>query len=368
MQPYRSFSGTIGGESSEVGRGTGLSPSQLRVLTLVLGRTRRADLGVDLLPLRARGPRLMATLKWLEQHEYLRKVATGHVVALLALPRLRSEKAVEILIAARTIYQVLREHYRRHQAAPLAVGAISERVGMAQTQVADVLCYMLHASWSSGQTISLHDVESTLNVGEETVSFRNFDDLIAREEWWRAERAGNPWAGVALATIDEVRTGMDDPASTEKIVPNDLERLVLHSRIEAVVRQLLMDGHYALAIQRACIVLEQMVQERAGRTDLSGAPLMRAVFGTSAPSLRFEPLSSDPRGGEQDGLMQLYTGAMLALRNPRAHAIVEDPLDRTLEVLGFISFLCHSLGRVVRMPLAAVSREPRGQGIPSSNT
>ncbi len=41
--------------------------------------------------------------------------------------------------------------------------------------------------------------------------------------------------------------------------------------------------------------------------------------------------------------MHLYEGAMLALRNPRAHKLVEDDPERAMEFIAFVSLLAKLL-------------------------
>ncbi len=47
-------------------------------------------------------------------------------------------------------------------------------------------------------------------------------------------------------------------------------------------------------------------------------------------------------------MMFLYSGAMLALRNPRAHELIEDDPDMALEYIAFISLLAKSLDKAER--------------------
>jgi hypothetical protein len=44
-------------------------------------------------------------------------------------------------------------------------------------------------------------------------------------------------------------------------------------------------------------------------------------------------------------MMFLYAGAMLALRNPRAHKLIEDIPEQALEYIGFLSLLAKALDR-----------------------
>lgn len=121
--------------------------------------------------------------------------------------------------------------------------------------------------------------------------------------------------------------------------------LDIHPDIVRATEKLFRDGHYANAIEDACKVLDGLVKARSGRADLSGTDLMQTVFSPKAPILRFNPLQTETDKSEQQGMMYLYAGAMLALRNPRAHALIKDDPEQALEYLGFLSLLAKLLDR-----------------------
>jgi uncharacterized protein (TIGR02391 family) len=60
------------------------------------------------------------------------------------------------------------------------------------------------------------------------------------------------------------------------------------------------------------------------RTDPSGTELMQLVFSPKSPILKFNEQQNDSERSEQQGMMFLFSGAMLAIRNPRAHGLVQD--------------------------------------------
>jgi uncharacterized protein (TIGR02391 family) len=124
--------------------------------------------------------------------------------------------------------------------------------------------------------------------------------------------------------------------------------LDLHPEIERAIGKLFRDGHYANAVEDACKVLDGMVKIRSGRTDISGTELMQAVFGPKSAILRFNQGQTETDRSEQQGMMFLYAGAMLALRNPRAHALIQDDPEQALEYLGLLSMLVKALDRTER--------------------
>jgi uncharacterized protein (TIGR02391 family) len=124
--------------------------------------------------------------------------------------------------------------------------------------------------------------------------------------------------------------------------------LDLHPEIDRAVSSLFRSGHYANAIEDGCKALDALVKMRSGRYDLSGTELMNTVFSVKNPILRFNDGETESDKSEQQGMMHLYAGVMLAFRNPRAHEIIEDDPEKALEVLSFISFLAKVLDKATR--------------------
>jgi uncharacterized protein (TIGR02391 family) len=124
--------------------------------------------------------------------------------------------------------------------------------------------------------------------------------------------------------------------------------LDLHPEIDRAASMLFRDGHYANAVEDACKVLDAFVKMRSGRFDRSGTELMQEVFSVKNPVLKFNGLQTDTDRSEQQGMMFLFAGAMLALRNPRAHEIIKDDPEQALEYIAFLSMLAKALDRTTK--------------------
>lgn len=122
----------------------------------------------------------------------------------------------------------------------------------------------------------------------------------------------------------------------------------IHPNILIASGNLFKDGHYSNAVEDACKALDALVKMRSGNYDLSGTSLMQTVFSSNSPVLKFNNLVTDTEKSEQQGMMFLYSGAMLALRNPRAHEIIKDDPEIAIEFIGFISLLAKSLDRTTK--------------------
>jgi len=126
------------------------------------------------------------------------------------------------------------------------------------------------------------------------------------------------------------------------------EGLHLHPRIASVSAELFRDRHYRNAVLDASVALVNFVKEKSRRQDLDGADLMRKVFSKNNPILAFNNLTEPTELDEQEGLMHLFEGAVLALRNPRAHGLSADSPEEALEFIALLSLLAKQLEKTTR--------------------
>lgn len=143
-----------------------------------------------------------------------------------------------------------------------------------------------------------------------------------------------------IAAVRVLKERMDEiDEDSESSALRAYENLELHAEIKRAAGQLYQDGHYAQAISTAVIALNDFVRLRSGVSDKDGTNLMEFVFNPSKPTLRFNDLSDDSDRSEQRGFMMMYSGAVVGLRNPRAHKIIKDDPEEALEYIAFISLL-----------------------------
>lgn len=147
--------------------------------------------------------------------------------------------------------------------------------------------------------------------------------------------------------LEEKRKDLEIIIGKKKYIAFD--DMDLHPRIAAVASDLFRNGHYPNAVFDAAKALVNYVKERSGRHDIDGAPLMRAVFSKNDPILAFNDLMDQSDLDEQEGMMHLYEGAVLAIRNPRGHTFLDDSPERALEYIGLLSLLANRLREATRV-------------------
>lgn len=141
-----------------------------------------------------------------------------------------------------------------------------------------------------------------------------------------------------IISLFEEKLGTGDPNSAARARRQFVD-LDLHPEIARAASSLFQNGHYANAIEDACKALDGLVRMRSARFDLSGTELMQKVFSPNNPILKFNTLNTESDRSEQQGRMFLFSGAMLAVRNPRAHGLIEDSAENALDYIAFLSLL-----------------------------
>jgi len=118
----------------------------------------------------------------------------------------------------------------------------------------------------------------------------------------------------------------------------------LHPEVLRVSEKLYMDGHFPQAVFEAYKAIVNAVKKVSGIKGMDGKPLMERVFSLGNPVIKLNNLQTESEEDEQVGLMLLFSGAALGIRNPKAHDnIMQEDSLRALEYLAFASLLLERL-------------------------
>ena len=117
-----------------------------------------------------------------------------------------------------------------------------------------------------------------------------------------------------------------------------------HPQIQEAARGPFNDGHRAAAVLAALIAIELRVRDLLDGTDRLGVALMGDAFDTDRPALAINGLADGDDRDEQRGFAFIFKGAMLGVRNPKAHGRWEELEERrALDYLGLASLLMRRL-------------------------
>jgi uncharacterized protein (TIGR02391 family) len=147
--------------------------------------------------------------------------------------------------------------------------------------------------------------------------------------------------------LEEKRGDLAEPTIAPRIA---FEGRTLNPAIAAAAERLYKDRHYAQAVFEAGKTLIDLVKTRSGRSDLDGAPLMQMVFSVNDPILAFNDRSDQTDKDEQRGMMEIYSGAALGVRNPGGHRVgVTERPDRALQYIELFSLLADRLDDTTKL-------------------
>lgn len=162
------------------------------------------------------------------------------------------------------------------------------------------------------------------------------------------EQGRKQMIAVLTGLIGRLREKREDLSAGATPAPSTyFDRLNLHPRIRDVSRDRFLDGYPWDAVFAAAKALVNYVKERSG-CDLDGAPLMTTVFSAKDPILAFNDLTDQTDRDEQLGMMHLFEGAVLAIRNPGGHSFPEGTEQRAIEYISLLSLLAYRVQEAKR--------------------
>lgn len=125
--------------------------------------------------------------------------------------------------------------------------------------------------------------------------------------------------------------------------------LISDEDLRACTEKLFENEHYASAVEDACKCLNNWVQKRIN-SQRDGSDLMKYTFSVNAPKLKFnKKMVSKTEQAEQQGYMELFSGCMTGIRNPRAHRHdLNDHPEKALEMLVLVNHLMTKAKAAIR--------------------
>lgn len=116
----------------------------------------------------------------------------------------------------------------------------------------------------------------------------------------------------------------------------------LHPIIKQVSFNKFNNHQYADSVESAFKEINSRLKKicrKLGYEEKDGAALMNFVFSENNPILKFEDISTSSGRDVQKGYMQIFSGAMTGIRNPKAHENMFISRDAAIKRLIFASLL-----------------------------
>ncbi len=144
-----------------------------------------------------------------------------------------------------------------------------------------------------------------------------------------------------LMLLKKARNYFDAPINHSDMFWNDI-----HPFITALSKSKFDGGFYADAVESALKEINNTVKvkykEKSG-LELDGASLMNTAFSVKNPVFVFDNIETETGRNIQQGYMQIFSGAMIGIRNPKAHDNMHPDKTKTIHLLFIASFMALKL-------------------------
>jgi uncharacterized protein (TIGR02391 family) len=118
--------------------------------------------------------------------------------------------------------------------------------------------------------------------------------------------------------------------------------MLLHEEVARVARPRFESGHFADAVEAALKEVNDRTKrltKKATGDEYDGADLMHRTFSVKQPVLVLGDLSTVFGRDMQQGYMEIFAGAMIGIRNPKAHSNITIDRARAIHFLVLASLL-----------------------------
>ncbi len=155
---------------------------------------------------------------------------------------------------------------------------------------------------------------------------------------YNIEACKNEGREIIQILIDTLESVPDIEANNDSI---DFWSL-LHPRVVELAKTRFDNNFYADSVSVCLREINTIVKNYVRQTinqELDGAPLMTCAFSANRPIIEFADLTTESGRNIQLGYMKIFEGAMIGIRNPKAHANLYPDANKVIHFLFLASFL-----------------------------
>ncbi len=117
---------------------------------------------------------------------------------------------------------------------------------------------------------------------------------------------------------------------------------VIHPAIRSVSKSRFESNHFADSVEAALKEVNVRVKNvfitLTGQEE-DGASLMKKAFSVNRPVIQLDDIGNETGRNIQQGYMELFSGSMIGIRNPKAHANIDITKERAIHFLFLASLL-----------------------------
>lgn len=147
---------------------------------------------------------------------------------------------------------------------------------------------------------------------------------------------------VRMYVIPEIRHLMEQSDIDASLSSIDWFWDFVHPRIRALARPRFESGFFADAVEASFKEVNDSVKRifrEATKREADGAGLMTTAFSPVEPIILLSPMETESDRNIQQGYMHIFQGAMIGIRNPKAHGNLNPDGKKALHLISLASLL-----------------------------
>ena len=141
-------------------------------------------------------------------------------------------------------------------------------------------------------------------------------------------------------------TKLSPEAQRKSAIPFQDFWSIIHPVITNISKKKFEDGHFADAVESALKEVNTRVKEHVKSLtgeELDGSSLMKHAFSLNKPLILLGDLATTTGRNIQLGYMEIFSGSMTGIRNPKTHANITIERARSIHFLFLASLLMFKL-------------------------
>ena len=163
-------------------------------------------------------------------------------------------------------------------------------------------------------------------------SFKSVEDIIS----------------VLRSAITRIKRSPDAIAQKPAKLNSQIDQVwaLLHPSVTNLAKPRFDAGHFADAVEAVLKEVNSVVKQlhkAVANEELDGATLMRKAFSPNNPTIALDDLTTETGRNIQQGHMDLFVGAMIGVRNPKAHGNVVITKERAIHHFFLASLLFYKI-------------------------
>ena len=146
--------------------------------------------------------------------------------------------------------------------------------------------------------------------------------------------------------LPEIRRLMEHTEIESIPDPTDWFWDFVHPRVKSLAQPRYQAGFFGDAVEAVFKEINDIVKRifiESEQREADGANLMLSAFSVNNPIIKLTQLETDSDRNIQQGYMQIFAGAMIGIRNPKAHGNLNPESRKALHLISLGSLLMYKI-------------------------